>query len=133
MKLCFFYSLVLLFLCISNTKAQTNANIAGPENVLVVYKTPEDSTDQIGIISQNVMLYYKNARGIPASNILKLNSLINADIFDSVSNTTHRIEITQDGEIISDGTILSYGPIYRHSWLYFVKKIAKPIADHLQF
>jgi uncharacterized protein (TIGR03790 family) len=132
MKLCFFYSLVLLFLCISNTKAQTNANIAGPENVLVVYKTPEDSTDQIGIISQNVMLYYKNARNIPASNILGLESLVNADIFDSESNTTHRIEITQDGEIISDGTILSYGPIYRHSWLYFVKKIAKPIADHLR-
>jgi hypothetical protein len=122
----FYISCFIFFLCYTLADAQTNANVPGPENVLVVYNELDSTSIQVAN-------YYKTARNIPASNIVPLTNLVNADIFDSESNTTHRIEITQDGEIISDGTILSYGPIYRHSWLYFVKKIAKPIADHLQF
>jgi len=118
--LCFFF-----LLCFNIAEAQTYANIPGPENVLVVY----DSLNQVSI---DIKDYYQNARNIPASNIVGLTDLVNADIFDSVSNTTHRIEITQDGEIISDSTILSYGPINRHSWLYFIERIAAPIAYHLR-
>ncbi|MFN7014694.1 MAG: hypothetical protein ACK4ON_10550, partial [Bacteroidia bacterium] len=76
--------------------------------------------------------YYTTARNIPAVNVVGLNGLVNDDIYDPVSNTTHRIILEQQGEIIRDSTILSYNPINRHAWLYFVEKIAAPIAEKLR-
>jgi len=123
----FFVILFVFFLCYNLVEAQTPtfADLPGPEHVLVVYNG--NST-----LSDSVMQYYKDSRQIPSSNIVPLESLINDDIYDPVSNSTHRIEITQEGEIIRDSTILSYNPIYRHSWLYFVERIAAPIAEHLR-
>ena len=68
--LCFFF-----LLCYNVTEAQTYANIPGPENVLVVYKKPVDQFDTLGNISQAVMNYYVNARGIPGVN--ELNKQLN--------------------------------------------------------
>lgn len=110
----------------------TYAGLPDSSHVLVIYKEPVDENDTLGLISEAIKDYYQLRRGIPDENIFGLEDLINADIFDPVSNTTHRIELTQEGEIISDSTILSYNPIYRHSWLYFVERIAAPIAEHLR-
>ncbi|NCQ18358.1 MAG: hypothetical protein COZ80_00650 [Ignavibacteria bacterium CG_4_8_14_3_um_filter_37_9] len=61
---CFFF-----FLCLNIVEAQTNANIAGTENVLVVYRGPVNESDTI---SQGVKNYYQNAHNIPNKNIVGL-------------------------------------------------------------
>ena len=75
MKL-FLISLFLIILYTISTEAQapTYANIPGPENVLVVYKLP-DPNNPADTISQAVMNYYVNARGIPTVN--ELNKQLN--------------------------------------------------------
>ncbi len=58
-----FVSIFFFLLCYTVTEAQpTYANIPGPENVLVVY----NSLDQTSI---DVKDYYKAARNIPAVNV----------------------------------------------------------------
>lgn len=52
---CFFF-----LLCYSLAEAQTNANIPGPENVLVVYRAPVDESDTL---SKAIMEYYVSAKG----------------------------------------------------------------------
>jgi len=57
---CFFF-----LLCNNLAEAQTYANVPGPENVLVVY----NSLDQTSI---DVKEYYITARNIPAVNVVGL-------------------------------------------------------------
>jgi hypothetical protein len=102
--ICFFF---LLCFSLAEVYAQTPTSIPSPENVLVVFKIPIDANDAIGDTSELIKNYYAQQRNIPTSNILGLNGLVNADIFDPASNTTHRIEIKQDGEIISDFNVLT--------------------------
>ncbi|MFN7014975.1 MAG: hypothetical protein ACK4ON_11975 [Bacteroidia bacterium] len=64
---CFFF-----LLCNNLAKAQTYANIPGPENVLVVYKQPTGPMDTLGWVSDSVMQYYTTARNIPAVNVVGL-------------------------------------------------------------
>ncbi|BDQ03789.1 MAG: hypothetical protein HRF52_14470 [Ignavibacterium sp.] len=64
---CFF-----ILLCNSLAKAQTYANIPGPENVLVVYKQPTGPMDTLGWVFDSVMQYYTTARNIPAVNVVRL-------------------------------------------------------------
>ena len=77
MKSFFFISFLFLIYVIS-LKAQTNTNIPGPENVLVVYNSNSS-------ISYLIKEYYKTARNIPTSNIFGLNRLIDTLVFDSNS------------------------------------------------
>lgn len=123
----FFIILLILLLCQNLTEAQ---NLPDSSNVLVVYNSRS-------LNSIEIMNYYKNARGIPESNIAELNGLDTLTaITDPLDGSTHTIVLQQgvgnDKEIIADATILSYNPIYRHSWLYFVDRIASPIAEHLR-
>lgn len=131
----FFTILFLLSLCTYIAEAQqtpTFADPPGPEHVLVVYKVPTGPTDTLGFISRDsVKNYYQNARQIPESNILGLENLINDDIYDSVSNTTHRIILDQQGEIIRDSINQYSSTPSIHAWLYFNERIAKPIANYL--
>lgn len=62
------FPLVLFSLCVTITKAQTNANVPGPENVLVVYNLNSS-------VSDSVKNYYLAARNIPGVNVVELDSL----------------------------------------------------------
>ena len=116
---CFFF-----FLCINIAEAQTNANIAGPENVLVVY----NSLDQT---SFDVMSYYKNVRGIPTSNICLLNSLTSHDI--NVNGSIHSVTLAEGDNIIRDSYNHSIGTWYatEHAWKYFYQYVALPIKNYI--
>lgn len=130
-------SLLILFVfsfCALRNVAQTNATVPGPENVLVVYKSP-DPSNPADTISRAVMRYYQQVRGIPAENIVRLDSLI--DQWYTYGGTSHRIEIVQSGDILKDTTQAwadrdpSFaGPSF-HVWKYFQDRIAKPIRDHI--
>lgn len=63
-------SFFFFLLCYNVTEAQTNANIPGPENVLVVY----NELDSISLLVAN---YYITARGIPAANMVGLDFIMN--------------------------------------------------------
>ncbi len=108
----------------------TYAGLPDSSHVLVVYNSRSQN-------SIDIMNYYKNARGIPESNIVELTELDTlVSITDPLYGTTHTIELQQglenDKEIIRDATILSYNPVNRHAWLYFVDRIAAPIAEKLR-
>lgn len=102
--------LALVFYC-NKIAAQTYANIAGPENVLVVYNTNSDT-------SQYVKNYYVNARNIPGSNICPLN-LQSQNI--TVDGVTHPVIIADGGNIIRDSLNHEWGTWYatQHAWKYF--------------
>jgi len=86
-----------------------------------------------------IMNYYKNARNIPSSNIVHLDSLVDEDIYDPESNTTHSIQLIQgegnEKELIVDTDNFWCTPnsdvLTMHAWIYFNKNIAIPIANHL--
>ncbi len=126
------FIIVFLFICLINIQAQqTNANIPGPENVLVVYNT----LDQNSIFIKD---YYKNARNIPTINILGLSTLAdNIWLTDSVSHVSHLIKIVQNGEIIKDIDQTTYdsltsGGASFHAYQYFYERIASPIKTYLE-
>lgn len=125
------YLCLFLFLYCSITEAQTYANIAGPENVLVVYKQPVDQDDSLGQISQAVMEYYQNARNIPSSNIFGLDSLKSHSI--TVDGVTHPVIISDGGNIIRDSINQESGTWYatQHAWKYFYQYVAAPIKDYI--
>ncbi len=129
----FWLLIILILLYASFAKAQTPSYAGLPDSshVLVVYQFPSNPADTI---SRAVMNYYKNARHIPDENIVPLNNLVNDDIYDPVSNTTHNVRIVQQGEIIEDGNNEddSVAVPTRHSWIYFNERIAKPIAEYLK-
>ena len=91
---------VLFILCFELAEAQPN--LPDSSHVLVVYKIPISPQDTLGQISFNVKEYYKNARHIPESNILGLESLTNAWITDPGTQESHYIELRQQGEAIVD-------------------------------
>ncbi len=120
MKSSFIISFLIL-LCAFNLNAQTNANIAGSENVLVVYSQPIDDQDTVGLVSEAVMEYYVNARNIPASNIVPLNNL---DVSDTVSFPSGAVWMDDYKEVyISDDN--------KAAWECYVDKIKTPIENHL--
>ena len=84
---------LFLFLCSFIAEAQTNTNIAGPEHVLVVF----NANDQTSI---DVKDYYSNARNIPSSNIVPLDSLVSKNII--IDGVTHPVIIAQETDIIRD-------------------------------
>lgn len=120
----FFIISFLFLICAISFKAQTNTNIPGPENVLVVYNSNSDTS----ILIKN---YYRDARNIPTSNIFGLNRLIDTLVYDSNSQTTHTIQIVQSGEIIKDANTQYQWTPAIHSWIYFNDRILKPIRNHL--
>ncbi len=64
-----YFSIMFLFiLCNTIADGQTNANIPGPQNVLVVYNSNSG-------ISDSVKTYYQQARGIPGANVARLDDL----------------------------------------------------------
>ena len=127
----FLFSVIFIFLCLNLAEAQTNANISGPENVLVVYKQPSSPTDTLGWISDSIKNYYQNARGIPEINIVPLNSLISHNI--TVGGSTHNVIIAEGGNIIRDSINHINGNWYasQHAWKYFYQYVALPIKQHL--
>ncbi|MCZ7611741.1 MAG: hypothetical protein M5U17_16485, partial [Ignavibacterium sp.] len=91
------------FLCYNIAIAQTPtfADPPGPEHVLVVYKHPFDQNDSLGLVSQAVKNYYQERRGIPESNICRLDSL-DTLVTVTYNDITHTIKLDQQGEIIRD-------------------------------
>jgi len=127
----FLYFLIILLLCfkIAEVHAQTYANMPGPENVLVVYNLNSS-------VSDSVANYYLSARGIQESNIIGLPDLDTlAYITDPETGVEHLIELRQgegnEKEIIYD-TQGRFDPVYRHGWIYFIDRIAIPIANKLK-
>jgi hypothetical protein len=101
-------------LCCSIAEAQTPtyAGIPGPENVLVVYKIPNDTTDTLGVISEQVKNYYVNARNIPNPlNVFGLNLPDSIQITSPYEGTTHWVGIRQSTDIIRD-----LDNQYAHNW-----------------
>jgi len=126
--LLYFYLFMVVFSNI--TQAQTYANIAGPENVLVVYNyTFPDSA--ICQVSDSVQKYYKNARNIPGSNIVRLDSLYSKNII--VDGVTHNVVLAEGGNIIRDSVNHESQTWYasQHAWKYFYQYVAKPIKDYI--
>jgi hypothetical protein len=126
----FIFIIFFVSLCFSTTKTQTqtNTNIPQPENVLVVYRPPIDLNDSIGIVSQAIKNYYVNARGIPTSNVVPLDSLGDYNI--TVGGETHTVGIRQETDIIRD---IDNGSWYatEHSWKYFLRYVANPIKQYI--
>ena len=121
--LCF---LTVFLLCFNMAEAQTNANIAGPEHVLVVF----NANDQTSI---DVKDYYVNARNIPAINIVPgLNLPDSTQI--TVDNVTHWVGIRQSTDVIRDiynHNGKTWFPTY-HAWQYFYNYVAVPIKDYIE-
>lgn len=130
-----FAFLITFLTCISSVWAQTNANIPGPENVLVVYKMPSDTTDSLGYVSEAIKNYYVDSRDIPASNILSLElprKVINLN--DGTGD--HVVKLAYNNEHIQDSTwaevdSISYVAPKFHAWLYFLEEVADKIKEHL--
>ncbi len=120
----FIFVTFFILLFFNAIDAQTNANISGPENVLVVYNSNSDTS----IMVKN---YYVNARGIPTSNIVPLNSLIGHNI--TVNGSTHSVSLAEGGNIIRDSVNHLNGTWYAspHAWKYFYQYIALPIKEYL--
>lgn len=120
-----------VLLCLNMTEAQTPtyAGLPGPENVLVVY----NSLDQT---STDVKNYYQLKRGIPENNICPLISLPMREILN-YNGEDHVIKIVQSGDIIQDSTqaeIDSANSGYQssfHAWEYFYDHIAVPIKAYI--
>jgi len=116
---------LLLLVCYNITDAQTPtfADPPGPEHVLVVYKTPSDGNDTLGLVSEAVKDYYQLKRGIPNSNIVELTELDTlTDI--TYNGVTHTIYLDQQGEIIRDTNNHHSQTPSIHSWIYFNDRIA---------
>lgn len=120
----FIFVTFFILLFFNAIDAQTNANISGPENVLVVYNSNSDTS----IMVKN---YYVNARGIPTSNIVHLNSLISHNI--TLDGSTHSVSLAEGGNIIRDSINHINGTWFAtpHAWKYFYQYFALPIKQHL--
>jgi len=130
MKHLFFLSL-FLFLCSIIAEAQTNENIPGPENVLVVYNENSDTSEMI-------MEYYVNARGIPSStNVLPL-SLPRRIINLGDWSGNHVVKLGFDNQNIVDSTWAKWDSSHCvdtakfNAYQYFIEEVANPIRQHLQ-
>jgi hypothetical protein len=120
--------LFILYFGISN--AQTNANIPGPENVLVVYNSSS-------ALSDSIKDYYQNARNIPESNILGL-PLPRKVISVGDWSDPHVVKLGFDDQNIVDSTWAKWDSTHCvdtakfHAWQYFIEEIANPIRLHLE-
>lgn len=107
------------------TEAQTNANIASPENVLVVYNTNSDT-------SGYVKDYYVNAQNIPTVNICPI-EIPHDSTQIIVDGVTHWVGIRQGTDVIRD--IYNHNgetwfPTY-HAWQYYYTYVAAPIKQYI--
>ncbi len=105
------------------TEAQTYANIPGPENVLVVWNSSSS-------VSDSVKNYYRDARGIPESNIV---GIYLPDTNITINNETHPVIIAEGGNIIRDSLYHEWGAwfVTQHAWKYFYQYMAAPIKEHI--
>jgi hypothetical protein len=105
----------------------SNANLAGPENVLVVYKNAGDTT--LITTSRAVKDYYVGKRNIPSENIFPL-TIPSSEIYQ-----TGTVILDQGGELIrnaDDGCLNSTTSVCDIiAWLFFVDHIANPIQNYL--
>lgn len=115
-------ALFVLIYC-SIAEAQTYANAPGPENVLVVWNSNS-------LVSDSVKNYYRDARGIPSSNIVPLNL---PDTTITVDGVTHLVKLVEGGNIIRDSVNHAIQTWFatQHAWKYFYQYVAEPIKDHL--
>jgi uncharacterized protein (TIGR03790 family) len=114
----------------------TNFDVIKPENVLVVYKRPNNENDALGNISQEIKDYYVGKRGIPQINVVKGadgNSgllLPNIEYYNGES-----VILDQEGEIIRRNHICSRdsfnGVCDNLAFYYYYEKIAQPISNYL--
>lgn len=112
-------TLNIFLLTIPDCKAQVN--IAGPENVLVVYNE-NDTT------SEAIATYYKNTREIPTDNMLALDFPTSTDIDNHTVHLIHSREVIvdQDGNNAEDPD-----SIYNQTMKYVKMYITQPIEDYL--
>ncbi len=126
----YFLIFVLFFILYCNiTEAQTYANIAGPENVLVVYNSINDS---LGWISDSVKTYYQNVRNIPSVNICPIEIPLDSTQI-TVDNVTHWVGLRQRTDIIRDIDNYynsNWFPTY-HAWQYYYTYVAAPIKQYI--
>jgi hypothetical protein len=111
---------------ISNAQTPTDAGIPDAQHVLVVYKSPENPTDTV---SRALANYYKNAHGIPESNICPLDSLRDWEI--TINDTTHIVGLAQQTDIIRDfhqDSVWAVTPTF-HAWRYYLDYVATPIKN----
>ena len=114
--------LFFLFLCILCLKAEAQTNIAGPENVLVVFNNTYT-------ISQQIANYYKDIRSIPNENMFGINNLPTSIRIDN-----HLIELIDYYEVIVDrngNTDNDKSSIYNQTMKYVKQYITQPIEDYL--
>lgn len=112
--------IAIIFSC-KLVQAQTYANIAGPENVLVVYNANSS-------VSDSVKNYYKDTRNIPAINIYPIRL---PDTTINIDGLTHTVGIRQGTDIIRDLNAGQWFPTY-HAWQYYYTFVADPIKTYLE-
>jgi hypothetical protein len=101
----------------------TYANIAGPENVLVVYKSRDS-------VSTAIANYYMSARNIPAENKIGLNIPDSAVYDKGYGNYT--VKLIQSGEVIYGGDTPAQNINIPYSWYYYEDYIHLPIENYLK-
>lgn len=130
-----FSILFIALLCQNLTEAQTPtyAGLPGPGNVLVVYKAQNNQQDTLGMISDSVMHYYINKRGIPFSNVISPGLNLPDSTQITVNGVTHWVGIRQVTDNIRDLYNHSIGTWYatEHAWKYFYQYVALPIKNYL--
>ncbi len=116
--------IIVIFFIGKLVQAQTYANIAGPENVLVVWNGNSE-------VSDSVQQYYVEQRNIPGSNVVRLDSLVSKNII--VDNVTHPVIIADGGNIIRDSLNHEWDTWFatQHAWEYFYQYVATPINDYI--
>lgn len=116
----FLIIIIAIFFSCKLVQAQTYANIAGPENVLVVWNGKSE-------VSDSVQQYYVDQRNIPGSNVVRLDSLVSQNI--TVDGVTHPVIIADGGNIIRDSLNHQWGTWYatQHAWKYYYQYVAAPI------
>ena len=98
----------------------TYENIAGPNEVFVVYRNSDAGFDTL---SMHIKNYYVTKRYIPGINTLGLN------LPDTVTIDNHLIQLLMEGEMIYDHDWEL--PNTDHAWRYFKNYIMDPIQDYL--
>jgi len=107
-----------------------------PENVLVVYKRPNNVNDTLGNISNEIKDYYVSKRGIPPINIVTgLDGFAGLLLPDTVYYNGESVVLSQDREIIRRNHICSRdsfnGICDTLAFYYYYEKIALPITNYL--
>jgi len=123
MKPLYIFLSFLSFLTVqSYSQEPTDAGIPDANHVLVVYNSNSS-------VSDSVKNYYRDARNIPASNIVPLPLPVYQDI--TIDGSTHRVKIVQATDIIQDSVnnANNLATPTRHAWKYFLDNISTPIKN----